>query len=353
MSIIDSHRNALANKRKDLSKLMHDKANLQSRITQHNKQIAAASDAINKTKNTSTINTKQREIQRCQASIGAESKKLGTLESQIAKKYKEISDYEHKISKEEAAADKKRSEESQRQLRQQERDRQQMQSTLNHHASLHHEMRYEIDKMKKLPDKVVVLFLASNPIDQQSLRLDEEVRGIADMIRKAKHRDAVKLESTWAVQPMDVLQALNEHRPTIVHFSGHGSDEDEIVFQNPDGTAKFVTKEAIVHTMTVFSSEIRLVFFNTCYSRNQAEAVSMLVEATIGMNTTIGDQAARVFSSQFYSAIGFGHSLKMAFDQAKTLLMLEGIDEQDTPELFVREGLNAEDIYLVKPFTGS
>jgi len=53
------------------------------------------------------------------------------------------------------------------------------------------------------------------------------------------------------------------------------------------------------------------------------------------MNTAIGDDAARVFSAQFYSAIGFSHSIQQAFDQVKAALLLEGIREELTPELIV------------------
>jgi hypothetical protein len=104
--------------------------------------------------------------------------------------------------------------------------------------------------------------------------------------------------------------------------------------------------------MMASSEAIRLVFFNTCYSRNQAEAVAEHVEATIGMNTRIGDEAALTFSSQFYSAIGFGLSVDHAFEQAKALLMLEGIAEEDTPELFIHNGLSAKDLIIVNPTEG-
>jgi len=203
--------------------------------------------------------------------------------------------------------------------------------------------------LKNLPEKIVVLFLAANPLDQQQLRLDEEARSITEIIRKTKHRDSVKFESCWAIRPIDVLQALNEFIPSIVHFSGHGSDTDEIVFQDSQGKTKLVSKEAIVQTMMASSDGIRLVFFNTCYSVNQAEAVTEHVEAAIGMNTSIGDEAARVFSSQFYSSIGFGLSVQKAFDQAKALLMMEGIEEENTPELFVKAGLDATELFIVKP----
>ncbi len=203
--------------------------------------------------------------------------------------------------------------------------------------------------LSELPEKIVVLFFAANPFDQPRLRLDEEARLIAQRIRQARHRDAVRLESCWAVQPGDLIQAMNEHRPRVVHFSGHGTSRDEIVFQDMHGNAKPVSKAAIVQTLQACSGDIQLVFFNTCFSKEQARAVVKHVRAVVGMNTAIGDDAARVFSAQFYSSIAFGLSVKRAFEQAKAALMLEGIREEDTPELFVADGLDPEGVILVRP----
>jgi hypothetical protein len=100
-------------------------------------------------------------------------------------------------------------------------------------------------------------------------------------------------------------------------------------------------------TIAATSDKIRLAFFNTCYSFGQAKAIVQHIDTAIGMNTSIGDDAARVFSSQFYSAIGFGLSLKKAFEQAKAAIMLENIPEENTPELFARESLNPSDVILV------
>lgn len=190
-----------------------------------------------------------------------------------------------------------------------------MTGKLQTHETFHAQTFAKLRKLSELPDRITVLFLASNPLDQDQLRLDEEARAITETIRKSKHRDSVQFVSAWAIRSPDVLQELNERKPEIVHFSGHGSDQDEIVFQDDQGQAKFVSKEAIVQLMMACSGNIRLVFFNTCYSGNQAEAVVQHVEAAIGMKTSIGDDAARVFASQFYSAIGFGLSVEAALSQ--------------------------------------
>lgn len=349
MAQIDSYRTSLINRQNELSKLASDKAKEQIKIADLNKKINSASDAIRRTKIISTITSKSKEIERYHKDIANVSKKIADLESKIVKKNKEIVDYQKKISNEQNSIDKKRKIENDKLQKDQERSLRSINDTLNHHNTLHRTTLSEIQELKKVPEKITVLFLASNPIDQAQLRLDEEARSITEMIRKAKHRDSVKFESHWALQTIDLLQALNEHNPTIVHFSGHGSDNDEIVFQSQDGVTKLVKKEALIQTMMASSDNIRLVFFNTCFSKNQAEAISQFVDATIGMNTSIGDEAARVFSSQFYSAISFGLSVEKAFQQAKGLLMMENIPEESTPELFIKPGLKAEEIILVQP----
>lgn len=349
MAQIDSYRSSLISKQNELSKLTSDKAKEQIKIADLNKKINSASDAIRKTKTISVTSSKLKEIERYNKDIVNVTKKIADYESKIVKKNREIIEYQKKINNEQNSIDKKRKIENDKLQKDQERSLKTIKDTLNRHNALHRTTFNEIQELRKIPEKITVLFLASNPIDQAPLRLDEEARSITEMIRKAKHRDSVKFESRWALQTIDLLQSINEYDPTIIHFSGHGSDNDEIVFQSQDGVTKLVKKEALIQTMMASSDNIRLVFFNTCFSKNQAEAISEFVDATIGMNTSIGDDAARVFSSQFYSAIGFGLSVGKAFQQAKASLMLENIPEESTPELFIKSGLKAEEIILVQP----
>lgn len=349
MALIDTYRNSFQRKTRDLSKLQQDKAKEQKKYASISVKINNASQAINRTKSASTINSKLREIDRLENDLANLTKKIAGIEVNISKKQKEIVDIQKYIDREEIKEAKIRKQESESHLREQERNFQKINNTLVQHDHLHQETMNAIEKIRQIPEKIVVLFLASNPIDQVQLRLDEEARSITEMITKSKHRESIRFETCWAVQPKDIFQAINEHNPSIVHFSGHGSDNDEIIFQTNSGSTKVVSKEAIVQTMMASSENIRLVFFNTCYSRNQAKAVVEHVEAAIGMSTSIGDKAALTFSSQFYSSIGFGLSVEKAFQQAKAFLILEGIPEEDTPELFIQDGLLAKDIVIVKP----
>ena len=336
---LESYRRAAQRKREEISKLQINKARESKKVADASKRISSANQALSRTKSMATAKSRAREIEREQKKTVTAEKKIADIEKKIASKNKELSRELDKISKEESKQQKARDASHNRELNK-------ISVTLNHHDEMHKDAQSKLRKL--LPEKIKVLFVASNPLDQSQLRLDEEAREITEKIRASKHRNSVEFVTRWAARPLDLLQALNEHNPSIVHFSGHGSDQDELVFQGDDGNTKLVSKDAIVQTIMAASDHVRLVFFNACYSQPQAEEIVKHVEAAIGMNTTIGDNAAKVFSASFYSAIGFGLSVDKAFKQGKAALMLESIPEEDTPELFVQNGLRAEEIVIVK-----
>ncbi|QIT55006.1 hypothetical protein HC341_07125 [Aquisalimonas sp. 2447] len=349
MALIETYQNALQRKRAELAKLASDRAKIQKKLADYTVKAQKASEGASKSRNGSTASSKFREAVRHEKSASKEADKLAKLEARMATKHKEIETAQRKVAEVEKKIDQRRQKDLQSQREAHERQLRQVGKALSRHDRMHRDTMTELERLKNLPEKITVAFFAANPLDQSSLRLDEEARAIQEMLRKAQHRDSVTLKSFWAVQPMDILQALNESHPAVVHFSGHGSQDDELVFQDSVGGTKLVTKEAIVQTMVASTGDIRLVFFNTCYSRKQAELVVQHVEAAIGMADTISDQAARIFSSQFYSTIGFGLSVAKAFEQAKAALMLEGVREEETPELFVQDGIEPDDIVVVRP----
>jgi hypothetical protein len=95
-------------------------------------------------------------------------------------------------------------------------------------------------KMKEIS----ALFLASNPTGTTVLNLDEEIRAITEKIRASEHREMINLVSAWAVRPDDLIQSLNECRPQIVHFSGHGNQQGQIILTDNDRTPKPVSSAA-------------------------------------------------------------------------------------------------------------
>src|SRR5262249_20619747 len=140
-------------------------------------------------------------------------------------------------------------------------------------------------------EKTKILFLAANPSATRLLELDEEILQITAKLRAAEHRDAVELLSRQAVRPDDVLQALQEVKPHIVHFSGHGSPAAELILLDGQGSPKPVSRKALIQLFGALKDGIGLVVLNFCDSLLQAEAIAGIVGCAIGMSEPIGDKA--------------------------------------------------------------
>ena len=65
--------------------------------------------------------------------------------------------------------------------------------------------------------------------------------------------------------------------------------------------------------------------FTAASLRQQAEAITEVIDCAVGMGDSIGDEAAILFAAAFYQAISFGRSVKSAFVLGKSALLLEGI----------------------------
>ena len=196
-------------------------------------------------------------------------------------------------------------------------------------------------------NKIKTLFLAANPEDTDRLALDEEIREITSKIRAAEYHDSIELISAWAVRPDDLLQLLNQHKPQIVHFSGHGSYSGEIILTDNYGVSKPVSSKALKALFTTLKDNIKVVVLNACYSKEQAKTITGIIDCTVGMSDSIGDKAAITFAASFYRAIGFGRSIKESFDQGITALLLEGFPEENTPELLVKSGVDPSQIRVL------
>ena len=331
----------------EIAKLKSDIAKEQSKISPLKKKIISAEDSIRKTKSSSTVKSKLNDIKRAESSIASIEKKIGELQGKEAKKEAELKSAEKTYQNEVDKENKKKLKEDKKLQVEHDRQMRSVSSTLQQHTYRQDAFEKELAQLIALPEKITVLFMASNPIDQTSLRLDKEARDIQEKIRKSEYRDSIVFESRWATRTIDILQAINETNPTIVHFSGHGADTGELVLENVDGTTKLVSKEAVTAAISTASDTIKLVLFNACFSQSQAENIVQNIASAIGMSIEIGDEAACVFAANFYSSIGFGHSLQKAFNQAKAALLLEGIPEDSTPQLFVQDGLSADELYFV------
>jgi len=182
-------------------------------------------------------------------------------------------------------------------------------------------------------DQQTILFFAANPKDSGRLRLDKELRDIAEGLQRARQRDQFNLEQRWAVRPRDIQRAMLDVGPQIIHFSGHGSGEEGLVFEDEIGNANLINGEALVRLFELFADQVNCVVLNGCYSEVQAKAIAQHILYVIGMNKAIGDRAATEFAVGFYDALGAGRSIEFAYKLGCAAIHMAGISEYLTPML--------------------
>jgi hypothetical protein len=195
-------------------------------------------------------------------------------------------------------------------------------------------------------DKIRVLFLAANPIDKNALRLGQGVRSVSAAIESGTAREAFQVECHLALRPTDLQRLLLKYEPHIVHFSGYGNEDGEIVFEDDQGKSTPIDKRALANVLRLHNRTIRLVFLNAGFSKSQAEAISGVVDYTLGIDKGFGDAAAITFAAAFYGALAFKRSVGFAFESAKLELGLVNIPGADAPRLFVREGVERDEPFL-------
>ncbi|MBW4478133.1 MAG: CHAT domain-containing protein [Tolypothrix brevis GSE-NOS-MK-07-07A] len=178
-----------------------------------------------------------------------------------------------------------------------------------------------------------ILILTANPKDTSRLRLGQEVRDIEEGLHRAENRDQFVVKSMFAVRPRDIQRAMLDINPSIVHFSGHGTGDEGLVFEDETGSTKLVDGEALAGLFELFAETVECVVLNGCYSEVQAEAIAQHINYVIGMKQAIGDKAAIEFAVGFYDALGAGRTVEFAHKLGCAAIRLAGIPEQLTPVL--------------------
>lgn len=179
----------------------------------------------------------------------------------------------------------------------------------------------------------VILFLAANPRDSSRLRLDEESRRIGGALERSRYRDKFRLTQKLAVQIPDLRRALLDEQPTILHFSGHGSELGRIYLEDVSGNGQEVPVEALGNLLKLFKDQLKCVLLNACYSEIQAVEIVKHGIPVIGMNTAVPDRAAVEFSEAFYDALGAGRSIDFAFELGCSAIEMYNLKAEDIPVL--------------------
>jgi Effector-associated domain 10/CHAT domain len=189
-----------------------------------------------------------------------------------------------------------------------------------------------ISENPQMNSRKTILVLASSPSNEARLRLDKEMREIDEGLRRSQHRDKFTLQPKFAVRPDDLRRALLDFNPQIVHFCGHGSGENGLILEDDTGLAQLVPTQALANLFKRFATRgLECVVLNACYSEVQANVIAEHIDYVVGMNSTIGDDAAIKFAIGFYDELGAGWFYEDAYHGGCDAIALQGIPQEHTP----------------------
>ena len=197
-----------------------------------------------------------------------------------------------------------------------------------------------------MTSKIKILFLAANPIDTGALQLGKEARELQARIRQGAYRDEFEVIHCLAARPEDLLRGLQDVKPHILHFSGHGTHNKEIVLQGDDGTSRPVAPQDLTDLVRLFKTNLKLALLSSCFARRQAEALNEVLDFTIGMDKPISDEGAVSYSATFYQVLASGGSINQAFHSARLVTSMEGRPVFEKSDLLVRPGANADQPFI-------
>lgn len=194
--------------------------------------------------------------------------------------------------------------------------------------------------------KHVILFLAANPQASHPLKLGEECAEIERELKMAPNRDDFHFESRWAVSIDELMRHLMELDPTVIHFSGHGGGSAGLMFQDEQGQPQPVSARALAMMLHTTTRSARVVLLNACYSTEQADVLRAKIDCIVGMDSAIGDDAARAFAIRFYGALGNRRSIGNAVEQGIAALLAKQLPGEVFPRCLTRNGIDAHRVHL-------
>lgn len=193
-----------------------------------------------------------------------------------------------------------------------------------------------------------VLYLVANPDTHAPLQVDAEVRRVQEAIRGSAFRDNITVQYRPAADLNSLIDGLNDHRPQIVHFSGHGFPGGVAVDAGKVGkpVAGTLSFALLAKALAATDSPPKIVVLNSCNSATAKKVLFPSDRIVVAMQAPISDIAAIAFATRFYAAIASGQSVAAAFEQGKVAVEAVSLNEVDTPELLHDSSINPRKIVL-------
>lgn len=190
-------------------------------------------------------------------------------------------------------------------------------------------------------EKVRVLFLEANVFEKTPVNCEEERERIGELVDDTPEHARLDLASWPDVTFAQMTQQLVNHKPRVMHFSGHGLPDGSLVMRrHPDGEGENhanVAPQPLVDALQITARSVRLIVLNACYSEALAQKLIAAMDVVvIGMSRAVMDGTAIRFAEQLYGKLFAGLSIRDAHIVTRAILAGETRPDADRPKLVAR-----------------
>ncbi len=205
-----------------------------------------------------------------------------------------------------------------------------------------------------------ILFMGANPPGVRSLQLEiEHSRIAAELVGK------FDLPMEKFLSADQIPELMVEHKPYIVHFSGHGKDPNSgehgeansgmtraigrlpqnyaqkggiVVFSDDMLNLEIVDDDVLdflfMSAVKDLGIPIQVVVFNSCHSESQAKVIGKYIPYVVGTANAIKDDTAIAFAAGFYYGLAQGLSVEKAYTTGRMKAVIKDIKAKDLIVLY-------------------
>jgi len=154
-----------------------------------------------------------------------------------------------------------------------------------------------------------VLYIASNPRDENSLMLERDITDLQSRFASGSS-SSVSFAFMPALPVEDLSREVTKMRPDILHISAHGSPAGLTLMT---ATGPRIIRPDALNAFLSVETGLRLVVLNACNSEELARRLTDVVPMAIGVVAEISNAAARESIRLLYERILLGQSVGQAF----------------------------------------
>ena len=183
-----------------------------------------------------------------------------------------------------------------------------------------------------------ILLVSASPRGPQRLGVDHEYSRLSEVLRQPEFARRFEHEFEMAVSYDRLEGALRAFRPHILHVSCHADAAGTLTLADSQNNPERIPLCQFTRLLSELAGQLELVVLNACYSKMIARELPPSISLAVGMNDTVGDDAAVDFACAFYRNL-VDCEPHRAFELARNKLREHCLG--DLPELFpctLREG---------------